>query len=425
MHPNNWLDNLRLRLQTQPSRRRHHRRPRRARAWGYRDPIATPVELLEVRCLLTTQLTGFVFEDLNGNRTHDADEVGIANRTVFVDVDESGTVSPGDHVTQTNALGAFNIQFDPGTNTQFQIAQAFDEEENPNAPQIAQSQQIVNVTDGSTSNVNFAIDTISLTSRVPPDDLFTLASESRKFQLGQVNGAIGSTVLTIDVDSVANPNVRNSTQRFLVIRQELFNQNPSFVELSVYQNGKLQTDRPPIAEDDGDQLILVLDGNESEFDIVAKPNENSRPGSEFVLSFNLVSNPEDRSRFGNRGGSQPMDIPAVDDEQPPGRISSTSGPLGIIGGLDFFEDIDAFQFTADESGFVLVKQTSDRTTELDTELFVINADAADELGFEELDDVIDNGVSLLTASFVEETVTIRNDDFGNGNDPAVVLQVGS
>lgn len=52
-------------------------------------------------------IMGFVFNDINGDGVRQANEAGVANTTVYVDMNNSGAIDAGDRVTQTNSNGAY------------------------------------------------------------------------------------------------------------------------------------------------------------------------------------------------------------------------------------------------------------------------------------------------------------------------------
>ena len=57
--------------------------------------------------LRVPRIAGEVFDDRNANSWRDADEDGLAGRTVFVDMNESGTRDAGDIEKTTDADGRY------------------------------------------------------------------------------------------------------------------------------------------------------------------------------------------------------------------------------------------------------------------------------------------------------------------------------
>ncbi len=52
-------------------------------------------------------ILGTVFDDRNGDKLRQADEFGVPNQTVYIDLNNSGAIDAGDAVTQTNSNGAY------------------------------------------------------------------------------------------------------------------------------------------------------------------------------------------------------------------------------------------------------------------------------------------------------------------------------
>jgi hypothetical protein len=56
---------------------------------------------------LQAEIHGLVFNDANGNGSKDAGEIGIAGRTVWIDVDNDKAIDPDEHWTTTTADGSY------------------------------------------------------------------------------------------------------------------------------------------------------------------------------------------------------------------------------------------------------------------------------------------------------------------------------
>ncbi|MCW8132581.1 MAG: DUF5060 domain-containing protein, partial [Planctomycetota bacterium] len=55
----------------------------------------------------TTQISGFVFDDLNRNGVKDSGEIGLANVRIYIDANESNTWDPGEASVMTDATGKY------------------------------------------------------------------------------------------------------------------------------------------------------------------------------------------------------------------------------------------------------------------------------------------------------------------------------
>ncbi|MCA9268958.1 MAG: carboxypeptidase regulatory-like domain-containing protein, partial [Planctomycetales bacterium] len=66
-------------------------------------------ESLEVRQLLAADLSGTLYNDLNGDGVRDQGEDGLANWTVYLDADLSGTLDAGEASTTTDADGSYRF----------------------------------------------------------------------------------------------------------------------------------------------------------------------------------------------------------------------------------------------------------------------------------------------------------------------------
>ena len=74
------------------------------------------VEPLEPRLLLNASIAGSVFFDLNGNGAWEPGEPGLPARTVYLDLEDSGTLDEGDPYTSTSWTGEYEFSgLDPGT----------------------------------------------------------------------------------------------------------------------------------------------------------------------------------------------------------------------------------------------------------------------------------------------------------------------
>ncbi len=120
MIPNHWLS---WRLSTSPGSKSRRRLPRPRRRSVYRRPL---VGLLEDRTLLSGgSISGRVWDDSNANGIHDPGELGLAGRTVFLDLHQDGTLDPGDPWTVTNSNGDYQFTgLAPGTYTVNQLQPA-------------------------------------------------------------------------------------------------------------------------------------------------------------------------------------------------------------------------------------------------------------------------------------------------------------
>jgi hypothetical protein len=67
------------------------------------------VELLESRKLLTSTVSGTIFNDANANGTKDTLEKGIANQRVFIDANFNGTWQAGEPFRMTDTNGNYSF----------------------------------------------------------------------------------------------------------------------------------------------------------------------------------------------------------------------------------------------------------------------------------------------------------------------------
>jgi VCBS repeat-containing protein len=67
------------------------------------------LESLEVRQLLAASIAGTVYNDLNGNGARDQEERGLANWTVFIDLNRDGALQDGEPSALTDADGDYRI----------------------------------------------------------------------------------------------------------------------------------------------------------------------------------------------------------------------------------------------------------------------------------------------------------------------------
>ncbi len=76
-----------------------------------------------IDALTSSSVEGVVWRDDNGNAVQDAGEVGIPNWTVFIDLDQSGTLDPGEPFDVTDLAGDYVISsfVAPGTYTVAQV----------------------------------------------------------------------------------------------------------------------------------------------------------------------------------------------------------------------------------------------------------------------------------------------------------------
>ena len=69
----------------------------------------TRFETLELRQLLAGDITGAVYNDINGDGIRDQGEDGVANWTVFLDTDEDGVLDTGEPSDVTDGDGSFEF----------------------------------------------------------------------------------------------------------------------------------------------------------------------------------------------------------------------------------------------------------------------------------------------------------------------------
>ena len=78
-----------------------------SRGQSSRRRRVTRFEALESRQLLAADITGAVYNDLNGDGVHNNGEVGLANWTVFLDLDSNGNLDAGEPSSLTDADGKY------------------------------------------------------------------------------------------------------------------------------------------------------------------------------------------------------------------------------------------------------------------------------------------------------------------------------
>ncbi|MDB5385061.1 MAG: repeat-associated core protein [Planctomycetaceae bacterium] len=82
-------------------------------------------EALEERALLTGNISGVVFNDLNSNGVEDVGDPGLAGWTVFIDTNADGHLTPGEPVTATDTKGKYTILgLTAGAHPIFEVPQA-------------------------------------------------------------------------------------------------------------------------------------------------------------------------------------------------------------------------------------------------------------------------------------------------------------
>ncbi len=81
-----------------------------SRGQSSRRRRVTRFEALESRQLLAADITGAVYNDLNGDGVHNNGEVGLANWTVFLDLDSNGNLDAGEPSTFTSADGKYDFR---------------------------------------------------------------------------------------------------------------------------------------------------------------------------------------------------------------------------------------------------------------------------------------------------------------------------
>ena len=71
---------------------------------------------VEIQVATAPGVYGLVFDDSNGNAARDGGEPGLTGITVFIDNDNSGTITPGDLTTTTGGGGVYSFEgLSPGT----------------------------------------------------------------------------------------------------------------------------------------------------------------------------------------------------------------------------------------------------------------------------------------------------------------------
>ncbi|MCA9136374.1 MAG: hypothetical protein KDB00_06440, partial [Planctomycetales bacterium] len=85
--------------------RRNAKKTRQRKLYRRRRP--TRFESLEARQLLAGDILGAVYDDVNGNGTRDQGDDGVANWTVYLDLDSNGSLDTGEPTSLTDADGKF------------------------------------------------------------------------------------------------------------------------------------------------------------------------------------------------------------------------------------------------------------------------------------------------------------------------------
>ena len=392
MRRRNWLDSLTWRLQNPHNRQRRSRRSLWVRAAHIESP-PTAVEQLEPRYLLAATISGFAFEDANGDRVMNEGEEPIANRTIIANP------GPSQIQTQTDADGFYSLQVPVGM---IDVGQAFSDS-------VLQTPRRVNAIDNSTTTVNLPIDVIELGFDQPDVDALSLASDSRQFAFGQffTTGARSIYRVTLPRNSNAGP----MAPQFLVVREEFFVDRAIDVALTAYHNGVRLTPQmgnagfPRLVEPGDDQIIISAAANaETVIDIVATPLGaiidpvvNDDPdvptpprqivpvsAGEYLLSMNLVQKSDQPSAI----GASDMIVPEVSPE-------NLNESAFLIADIDFFTDVDTFRFTAPDDGIAIIQAVAAPGSELDLALTAFDSDLDVEAASEAF------GNSLNPAIFLE------------------------
>ncbi|MEL7245458.1 MAG: putative Ig domain-containing protein, partial [Cyanobacteria bacterium J06573_2] len=96
------------------------------------------------------QISGMKWYDANQNGVKDADEVGLANWTIFIDENQNGLLDNGETSTQTAADGSYTfINVTPGTHSILELVQP---EWTPTFPNQLQGQETYQIDDGARNN---------------------------------------------------------------------------------------------------------------------------------------------------------------------------------------------------------------------------------------------------------------------------------
>ena len=74
-----------------------------------RRAVVCAIELLETRQLLSSSISGNLWNDANANKLRDAAEAGLSGWTVYLDANRSRTREAGEAFTQTNANGDYSF----------------------------------------------------------------------------------------------------------------------------------------------------------------------------------------------------------------------------------------------------------------------------------------------------------------------------
>jgi len=113
-----WLNQLRVARQDRASRINRRKR------WQKLAPPAVGVEDLEKRRLLTGDITGKVYHDVNLNGNDDPEEDGLTGWTLFIDTNGDGTLTPGEPTRVTDITGRYEFLGLPdGPTTIYEIPQ--------------------------------------------------------------------------------------------------------------------------------------------------------------------------------------------------------------------------------------------------------------------------------------------------------------
>lgn len=124
---------------------------------GYQDFIGTGGRLNlanSIRLLPSGEISGMVYQDQNGNGVRDAGELGLPNATVFMDVNQNGTLDPTEPFATSGFDGRYTINNFRGPGT-FEIIQLPLPGFQPTNPSDGSRTVIVVVRDQDVPNVDF------------------------------------------------------------------------------------------------------------------------------------------------------------------------------------------------------------------------------------------------------------------------------
>ena len=143
------------------------------------------IEPLERRSLLSGTIKGVIFDDLNGNGVRETGEPGLANQTIYLDVNFDGTFNKNEPSVKSGADGSYTfaarpngiqrVRYDPPTGRRLTAPSAIFRD--------------VPVANNTTSNVNFG----STTNAVAVGYVFSDTNGNGRKDVGEL-GLAGWTV---------------------------------------------------------------------------------------------------------------------------------------------------------------------------------------------------------------------------------------